>query len=663
MSEFKENLKKVERLLMTAQICGEYTASTTLYDFLGIDKAASKAQIKAGIEENYKFYLSKQYVSGWKTLTKEFISSRRAIESLLCEYRPEYDDHLLDLGVKELRNRFASLTRADRELSAKQKKDIIKEGMAMGLSETQIVELIDLWMKADEVKAVETPSTSDSSSAYVPHDELSGKTCYELFGIPQDADFSEILRVYEKEYNRYVHGKDKVRWDRISDAWEILKDSEKRKAYDQKLNQPEPEVEDGVPVLKVICKMDGYYLYKDVKKGTQFTETIIIKNSHKGQLQGKITSDAEWLVPEAGNLACSPEQTLDISVLTAKIPANTYDARGTVTFDTNGGPPCLISFRVILDDFETAADSFRKTYVPLAAACAGFIGSFSRAPFLYALISAIFAGILLYSVAEFIVKTALKNGFNILKLPSNLIHGAATGVVVLTILFHSFGSSVTRQAIEQEKPGMSSLPENPYVATLQPEPLQTPPEAENRPASVDQVARYQQFSRVDDIFAKSGVALSGSWASMDAKTAGINALWRGGFKSLKDKTHYGFECRGQDELDFRIRSNCADRTATRPHQNLIAMHFHSQDWDFAQKLPEDSRCNAGPCPPALAVEPRANIKSTSKQPLAGVLKSPGANAGYVKASRSNTRLASNIAKSKKWKPKTSSFAPPSRDNL
>ncbi|MGZ5577004.1 MAG: hypothetical protein ACXWEV_08990, partial [Methylobacter sp.] len=376
MSEFKENLKKVERLLMTAQICGEYTANTTLYDFLGIDKTATKEQIKASIDKNYKFYLSMQYVSGWKTLTKEFISSRRAIESLLCECRPEYDNHLIDLSVKELRNRFVSLTHTDRELNAEQEKDIIKEGMEIGLSETQIIKMIGQWMEADDVKAVEIPSTSDSSSNYVPHDELSGKTYYELFGIPQDAHYSEILRVYEKEYNKYVNGKDKARWDRVSDGWEILKDSEKREAYDKKINEPKPEIEDGTPVLKVICKMDGY-LYKDVKKGVQLTETIVIKNDHKGQLQGKITSDAEWLVPERGNFACKSEQTLDISILTAKIPANTYDAKGTVTLETNGGPPCSISFRVTLDDFETAADRFRKTYVPLAAACAGFIGSFS----------------------------------------------------------------------------------------------------------------------------------------------------------------------------------------------------------------------------------------------------------------------------------------------
>ncbi|MGZ4980651.1 MAG: hypothetical protein ACXWE4_05010 [Methylobacter sp.] len=639
MSEFKENLKKVERLLMTAQICGEYTANTTLYDFLGIDKTATKEQIKASIDKNYKFYLSMQYVSGWKTLTKEFISSRRAIESLLCECRPEYDNHLIDLSVKELRNRFVSLTHTDRELNAEQEKDIIKEGMEIGLSETQIIKMIGQWMEADDVKAVEIPSTSDSSSNYVPHDELSGKTYYELFGIPQDAHYSEILRVYEKEYNRYVNGKDKARWDRVSDGWEILKDSEKREAYDKKINEPKPEIEDGTPVLKVICKMDGY-LYKDVKKGVQLTETIVIKNDHKGQLQGKITSDAEWLVPERGNFACKSEQTLNISILTAKIPENTYDAKGTVTLETNGGPPCSISFRVTLDDFETAADRFRKTYVPLAAACAGFIGSFSRSPFLYFLISAIFTGILFYSIAKLIVKPALKNGLNILKLPSNLVHSAAAGVVVLAILSHSFGSSATKQAIDQEKLDMSSLPEKPYApATPQAEQPEALPEAEKNQVMMD---RNQQFIQTDDIPAGASTAFSDSLANMDSKAVGAHIFREFYLESIDAKARYGFGLKTQ--------------------QNPLALYFQSQDWDFVPKSPKKPRCNESPCP--LAGEHNTNVPNTFYKPrLANGLKNPSIHSGYVTASRIDARLASSTAKSKKWKPKTSSFAPPSRDDL
>jgi hypothetical protein len=636
MSEFKEHSKAVERLLRTAQICGEDTTGNNLYDFLGIDKTATQEQIKTSIEENYQFYLSRRYVSGWKTLSKEFMASQQAMEYLLCEYRTEYDNYLLDLGIKELRNRFISLTRPDRELGAKEEKQLLQEGLKIGLSETQAGKMISQWLEDDGVKTLEASSTPDSSPGYTPHDALHAKTYYELFRIPNDADYSEIIKAYEREYNRYVHGQDKARWDRVSDGWEILKDRDKRAAYDQMLKRPEPKIEEGAPVLKVICKMDGYYLYKDVKKGAQFTETIIIKNDQRGQLQGQIVSDAEWLVPERANLNNNPEQTLGISVLTAKIPAGNYDAKGTITLDTNGGPPYLLSFRVILKDLEAAAASFRKTYLPLAAACAGFIGSFSRSPLLFFLVSAVFAGILFYSIAKLIVKAALENDLNILKLPSNLIHSLAAGVIVLTILSHSFGSSVTKRDFEHELPDMSSLPEKPYaLATPQAEQLDALAEDEKSLVMMD---RNQQFSQTDDIPAGTSTAFTDSLASMDSNAVGAHIFREFRLKSIDDdKARYGFGLKTQ--------------------QNPFVLYFDSQDWDFVQKSPQNPRCNKSPCP--LADEPNNFYKPR----LANGLKNPGIHGGYVTAARVNARLASSAAKSKKWKPKTSSFAPPSRDDL
>jgi hypothetical protein len=567
---------------------------------------------------------------------------------------------LLELNVKELRLRFIALTNVNRELGSKEKAEIIKEGIEIGLSEAQITKIIDLWLEAESVKAVEAWPTTDSSSAYVPHDELLDHTYCELSGIPDDADSSEIKKAYEQEYSQHITSEDEARWARISAGCEILENSDEKEACDKKIIKPEPEVEYGVPVLKVICKMDGYYLYKDVKKGTQFTETIVIKNDHSGQLKGKITSDAEWLVPERGNLNYYPEQTLGISILTSKIPANTYDAKGTVTLDTNGGPPYLISFRVILNDIEIAADRFRKTYVPLAAACAGLIGSFGSSPFSYFVFGALLAGIIFYSIATFTVKAALQNGLDIFKPPSYLMQGAAGAVVILTLLSHSIGSSV-----EQEKLDMSFRSEKLDTPAMpQPEQLQALPEAENRQVMLDQIDHYQQFSQTDGILTKAATPLSGSLTSMASTTVGADRFWGFGLESLSDKAHYGFGCSNRNKLNFRMASHCADWTAIRTYQNPIALYFYSQDWGFVQKIPKDSRCDGSTCPHAAAVKADANPKNIlSQPPLTKVLKSPSVNAGYVKASRSNTRLASNKAKSKKRKPKASSFAPPSRDDL
>lgn len=379
MSEFKEKLKKVERLLKIAQIREEYTGCNNLYDFLGIDRTATKENIKAIIGEKYKFYLPKQNVGDWEILAKEFIFSQRAIEYILCECQSEYDNHLIDLKVKELRKHFISRTRDDRELDSKEKKELIKEGTEIGLSETQIIKIIDRWMEEDGVKPVEASSSSGSSSGYMPFDELLGKTYYEIFGISKDADYSEIKKIYDEEHKKYIDARDKARanarWVLISDGWEILKDRDKRDAYDRKIEEPEPEVEDGQPVLKVICERD-IYVYKDVRKGTKFTETIVIKNTHEGQLKGKIVSDAEWLVPERENLTYKHEQALEITVLTSKIPSKTYKVEGNVTLDTNGGPPYVIPFKVILEDYAVELQRFKMAYVPLFASFFGFISSF-----------------------------------------------------------------------------------------------------------------------------------------------------------------------------------------------------------------------------------------------------------------------------------------------
>lgn len=645
MSEFKEHLKTVERLLKTARICGEDITGKNLYDFLGIDKTASKAQIKASIEENHEFYLSKRYVSGWKTLSREFMASQPAIEYLLYDCRSEYDSYLLALGVKELRNYFISLAHTDQKFGAEEEKQLIQQGQEMGWSETQVRKMIAQWRETYDVKTLEAPPTPRSS----PHDGLHAKTYYELFGIANDANYSEIIKAYENEYNLYVHGKDKARWDRVSEGWEILKDSEKRAAYDKALNEPEPAIEDGIPALKVICKMDGRYLYKDVEKGAQFTETIIIKNDHKGQLQGKIISDAPWLVPERAHLDDNPEQILGISILTAKIPEGLYNAKGAITLDTNGGPPYSLSFRVILKDLDAAAAGFRKAYVPLAAASAGFIGSFGSSPVLLAVICAVFAGIISYSSAKLIVKPALENGLNILKLPTNLLHGA-TGMLVLTVLFHSFGSSVIKQDIEQAKLAMFSLSEKLYDSAIsQAEPPKTLAQAEK---SQFKMARSQQSSRTDHNPGRANTVFPVSFASMDSKAA-----WGFSLRAADGKVRYGFGCSGHSGLDF----HCAEWTAITAQQNPLALYFPSQDWDFVQKSPQDSRCNKAPCPPVDPAEPTKDEKNQPR--FASAFKSPNVQGGYVTTARINARLATSTAKSNKWKHKTSSFAPPSRDDL
>jgi len=719
MPEFKENLKQVERLLKIAQIREQHTGYYNLYDFLGIDSAATNEAIKASIEEKYRFYLSKQNINDWETLTNVFISSQPAIESILFECKPEYDNYLLVLKVKDLRKQFISRISADHELDAKAKKEIVKQGLDIGLSETQISKIMDRWLDEYGVKPVEAFPPSDSSSNDLSYNELLGKTYHEIFGLPndadrsetsqiikiidrwmekdgvkpagasapsdsvsdyltykspdktyyeifgisKDADYSEIKRIYDEEQDKYVNAQDEARWLRISEAWEVLKDKNKREAYDKKIDKQEAALEDGVPVLKVISMKKGPYVYNDVKKGESFTETIVIKNEHKGRLQGRIISDAEWLVPGREYLTYENEQTLEIHIITSKLPVNAYDAKGTMTIDTNGGAPYLIPFRVILEDLEIAADKFRKTYIPLTAACAGFIGSFSGSPFSDILVSAVFAGAIAYAIAKFTVKASLKNGLNLFKLPFGLIQGAAGGIVILTILSHPGVSSAIKRKVEI---GTASSQESPPVSTVsQPEQWQPLPETGKTPVIADRADHNRLSGLADDTLTKETIALSGSVTNVDSKTMGIGDFWRFGFEATGDKARYGFGCSNYDEVHFRIDGKDIDRTAgreaIRARPNQVTLYFRSQNWDFVQKCSKGSRCAGSTCPLAIVVQANTNAQSALYQsPLAEVLKSSSVS---VEAGRKNTRPAANIAKKKKWKPKTSSFAPPSRDDL
>jgi len=558
MSEFKENLKQVEHLLKTAQIHEEYAGD--LYRFLSIDKTATKEAIQASIGEKHRFYLSKQNLNGWETLTKVFISAQPAIEYILFECKPEYDNYLLAVKIKALRKQFISRISPDHELDAKAKKKIVKQGLDIGLSEmqtgkimaqwleeygvkpveasppsasssnarlynellgktyheifglpsdadsseaTQIIKIIDRWMEKDGVKPPGLPAPSDSVSDYLPYNEFSGKTYYEIFGIPNDADYSEIKKRYDEKQEKYANAQDEARWLLISEAWEILKDKDKRDAYDKKINKREAELEDSAPTLK--------------------------------------------------------------------------------------------------------------------------------------------------------------NGLDIFKIPFALIQGIACAIVMLAILSHFGVSSAINRKVEQERADTVTRTENPPVsAVAQPGQLQPLPET-GKIAAVADRAGHNRFGAL----IKGTLALSGSLTGVDSKTVGIGDFWRFGFEAANDKAHYGFGCSNYDELHFRINGNDVDRVAGREAMSArpdrVTLYFHAQDWDFVQKCSKGSRCAGSICPLAIVAGADANAQSAwYRPPLAGAVKNSSVNAGPGKK---NTRAVSSMDKKKKWKPRTSSFAPPSRDDL
>ncbi|MBL1263464.1 helix-hairpin-helix domain-containing protein [Candidatus Methylomicrobium oryzae] len=215
----------------------------------------------------------------------------------------------------------------------------------------------------------------------------------------------------------------------------------------------------------------------------------------------------------------------------------------------------------------------------------------------------------------------------------------------------------------------SNKSERSYISvTPQPQQLKTLSESEKRQVIADKVHHNQQSGLVDDIITKETIALSGSLTSVDAKTVGSGGFWGFSFEAVDDKAHYGFGCNDYNELYFRIDGNDVNWTtgtkAMRTHPNRVTLYFRSQDWDFVQRCSRGSRCDGSACPLAIVVEPYTNAQNTvPNSPLADVFGSRSLNVEPKVASKGVTRTSPTIAKREEWKPKTSIFAPPSRDDL
>jgi molecular chaperone DnaK (HSP70) len=378
--EHNENITKIEKFLKIARAYDEYSTCEDLYCFLGIsNRNATKDEIKSIIGEKKKYFRLKENIAKWAMLAREFLTAQLSIEYVLLENRTEYDKYLIATKAKELRKYFSFCTKHDRELDSKEKQYLIKEGKELGLSEREILELINRWLAEDGVKEFAPASPDSSCSSRLPynigllvlnsngqedvailfhkdielpaescesvsvaydgqsslgldliegmgdnvtdyvkigkiivefklakkkgepcdiffmipqygvmkvkfkceneeinqeiklssgrekvvfdnkkksstiriteeptcvsHDFL-GKTYYEILGVPEDADYSQIKAAYEKEYEKYIWTRDKnksnPRWDVVSEAWEALKDPVKRKKYDEQVRVIKP---------------------------------------------------------------------------------------------------------------------------------------------------------------------------------------------------------------------------------------------------------------------------------------------------------------------------------------------------------------------------------------------------------------------------------------
>jgi hypothetical protein len=436
MSGAKDDFEKIDRFLRLAQSIDKFKDCHTVYDLFEItDKSAPYPDIEKKIESFVNSYAG-NLGPKFKDLNRVISREAETVKRVLRDHRRAYNEYLQehDPGIQKLREHFAFCTKRDKKLDSKEKAELIEEAKEVGLSDAAALTLINKWLidRAD----------SSATSSTRPFTDFLGKTYYEILGVSDDADYAKIKDAYDREYSKYNTSRDKAkasaRFFVVSEAWECLKDSTKRREYDEKLKQPKTSVPTGMPRLVVECKSD--YTFKDVRRGTTISEKITIKNPEGGLLQGMIKSDSLWLEPDRSKVLEKHEQELYINILTSKIPPKMYKTEGHITIDTNGGPPYTIPFKVFLQNYEIELQRFRKTWVPVCAAVAGLIGSFvSQNHFTGFLIGMFMVGFLGYILSKEGLELFIRKGIDLSKYPPVALQGMSVGFVVLAIIAHSGG--------------------------------------------------------------------------------------------------------------------------------------------------------------------------------------------------------------------------------
>ena len=450
--ETLELFQQIDKFLALARTVDRFSECRDVYQLFGISEDITFAQAKAEIEKFKTFYQGNAS-SKYKDFKAKLFQTIPYITEVLREHRDDYNRYLRDQDprIDKLRVLFGFCT-SDGTLNFENKSNLIEEGKKGGLLEPEICELIDRWIREKKIKEV----VSDTSSASTtPFDRLLGLTFYEILGIPESASQLEIDAAYKVNLKKYNENRDRKRaegeWAIIVAAYNRLKDPIERKKYDLELHTPTPPPP-GTPILTVERKSN--YTFTEVRKGTDFTERIVVKNPAGGMLQGTITSDAPWLEPSRNKLLEMHEQELYISIFTSKIPPRTYKVEGKVTIDTNGGKD-VIPFQVVLQSYNVELTQVRKVYIPLFAAVSAFIFSF---PFgiLGFLIGGCMAWCVGFLLSKQVLESCLDSGVNLSRFPVAAVNSVSVCAVGLALMFQFNSWKTPSQPASRPVPAQSS---------------------------------------------------------------------------------------------------------------------------------------------------------------------------------------------------------------
>jgi curved DNA-binding protein CbpA len=301
----EDDFRKIDDFLVFTKRIDTFANFDTIYELFGIGRNDSYPKIETKINGFVNRY-SGSGAGKFKDLGRIVSNRAETIKRVLREHKSEYNEYLEENHpkIKKLLEYFQTSTKYDNILNSNEKDILIKEAEAAGLPESEIYSLIDKWKKKYDVKEAEYSSSASTSSA-VPFDVLLNKTYYEFLGLPEDAEYSQIKEVYDREYQNYNTVRDKkraeARWVVVSEAWECLRDPVKRREYDEKLRRERESgfTREGDPRLEILDengKEKRSFEFKNIRLGSTSSVTLTVKNGGGGTLDAKVKTNCSWLL-------------------------------------------------------------------------------------------------------------------------------------------------------------------------------------------------------------------------------------------------------------------------------------------------------------------------------------------------------------------------------
>ena len=387
MTNFTNDFKKLDKFLYFARTSDSYSECKDILELFEIkNKDASYPEIESQINK-FVGEVKGSNAPKFKLIGKNISNFGETLKRILKDHRKEYYKYIQenDPKIKELKIHFKAYTKHDLELDSEEKKQLLKEAKEIGLSDAKAFELINQWLVEDGVKEAESHSSASTSSA-IPFDVILNKTYYEILGVSEDADYADIKKVYDDEHKKYINARDKAkataRWVPVSEAWECLRDNNKRKKYDEKQRRKIDKdlTAEGDPKLEIedeSGKERRNYEFKDMRLGTTQSVTVLAKNGGGGTLDAKIKTSHPWLIVDTDKIHQSKlPQYITITVDPKKNPKkNTFGGKDTGEIkinDKNGGDPYIVYIAYNIEEDVKDLKRFRQG-VTIGGLVLGFI--------------------------------------------------------------------------------------------------------------------------------------------------------------------------------------------------------------------------------------------------------------------------------------------------